>query len=53
VVDICIPDEPSVVADYTATLTEFSPRPNGRTFPTQPSSINFTTLADGECQKVK
>jgi hypothetical protein len=27
--------------------------PNGKTNPALPYSVNFTTLADGECQKVK
>jgi hypothetical protein len=26
---------------------------NGKTNPSLPSSVNFTTLSDGECQKVK
>jgi hypothetical protein len=37
--------------EYSASV--FVKGPNGKTNPALPYSINFTTLADGECQKLK
>jgi len=43
-------DDLTLYTEYRASV--FVKGPNGKTNPALPYSVDFTTLADGECQKV-
>jgi hypothetical protein len=53
-----LPDKPFVRFETLIPYTQYNASvfvkgPNGKTNPALPYSVNFTTLADGECEKVK